>query len=428
MKLRKFGMFFMLMVAWLVAHGQPTTAIKLNQLETAPQVSGRRDGQIGLSGTSGKQAYANYVEVNLSPIAYTPATSGNTSNLSQFVEDPSGDWWYIDWQGNAHQFLAGSGGNGIYGGDGTLPSPGGSDVTVPDDSPLSFFVDNEGGGFEDILRLNTDYTSDDARTSYIVFKSPVDSLKIEAYDGGTEFQHTGFSTSYMKIQSNQRLKLSADSIMIEPPTTSTRLASSSERTYLVLDTIQGTIARRRGIPPSHLQQAGATTGQVLAWDGTQYAPAASSSAGTVYQGVMNADTVATYTSTNQAIGNSMGVTLPAGSYALEAVLYIGPASTGQPAFDMSIGTASGSPIYANTGVSISIPTSTTTARTSTQTGVPPSNQAGAIGTAPGPVQMRGVLTLSTGGGVGAIIRSTSAASGNNYTIFKGSYIKFTKIL
>lgn len=87
----------------------PTQRTALLNLQRANVVESTRAGQVALTDTCGNQRYAQYVEINLDTIAYTPTTTGNTSNLSEFVFDPSGALWYIDWQGNAVQFAAGGG-------------------------------------------------------------------------------------------------------------------------------------------------------------------------------------------------------------------------------------------------------------------------------------------------------------------------------
>lgn len=92
-----------------VVIGQPSTRIKLTQLEQSQTVEGTKAGQIGLTNSAGDQRYAQYVEVNLDTIAYTPTQTGNTQNLSEFVFDPTGRIFYIDWQGNSVEFVAGSG-------------------------------------------------------------------------------------------------------------------------------------------------------------------------------------------------------------------------------------------------------------------------------------------------------------------------------
>ena len=51
------------------------------------------------------------------PVGYTPTATGNTLNLMEFVEDPLGNYWYIDSQGEAFKFSGGGGGlgDGDYG-------------------------------------------------------------------------------------------------------------------------------------------------------------------------------------------------------------------------------------------------------------------------------------------------------------------------
>lgn len=87
----------------------PSQRTALLNLQRALEVEGTRAGQIPLSDTCGNQRYAQYVEVNLDTIAYTPTPTGNTDNLSEFVIDPTGAIFYIDWQGNSIEFAGGSG-------------------------------------------------------------------------------------------------------------------------------------------------------------------------------------------------------------------------------------------------------------------------------------------------------------------------------
>lgn len=61
-------------------------------------------GQVPLTDTCGNQRYAQYVEINPDTINYIPTSTGNTSNLSEFVVDTLGSLWYIDWQGNSVEF------------------------------------------------------------------------------------------------------------------------------------------------------------------------------------------------------------------------------------------------------------------------------------------------------------------------------------
>lgn len=86
----------------------PSQRQALLNLQRAIEVEGSRAGQIGLTDSCGNQGYQQYVEVNLDTIAYTPTTTGNTQNLSEFVLTPAGRLFYIDWQGNAIEFVGGA--------------------------------------------------------------------------------------------------------------------------------------------------------------------------------------------------------------------------------------------------------------------------------------------------------------------------------
>ncbi len=73
--------------------------IALLNLQRSNVVESSRAGQVGLTDNNGNQRYAQYTEIDLVPISYTPNTTGNTQNYSEFVTTISGDIWYIDWQG-----------------------------------------------------------------------------------------------------------------------------------------------------------------------------------------------------------------------------------------------------------------------------------------------------------------------------------------
>lgn len=86
----------------------PSQRTALLNLQRALVVEDTRAGQIPLSDTCGNQRYAQYVEVELDTIGYTPTPTGNVSNLSEFVIDPTGAVFYIDWQGNSIEFAGSS--------------------------------------------------------------------------------------------------------------------------------------------------------------------------------------------------------------------------------------------------------------------------------------------------------------------------------
>ena len=86
----------------------PAQRNALLNLERSVIVEGSRAGQVPVTDTCGNQRYAQYTEINPTPIAYVPTATGNPStNYSEFVTDPSGDIWYIDWQGRGLQLTGG---------------------------------------------------------------------------------------------------------------------------------------------------------------------------------------------------------------------------------------------------------------------------------------------------------------------------------
>lgn len=87
----------------------PRRRTALLNLEQAKAREGEKAGQVGLTDAAGNQRYSQYVEINPTPIAYTPSSTGNPSlNYSEFVQAPDASIWYIDWQGRGRQ-LSGSG-------------------------------------------------------------------------------------------------------------------------------------------------------------------------------------------------------------------------------------------------------------------------------------------------------------------------------
>jgi len=85
----------------LVAVAQ--SPIPLKSLQTAvnkPGTEGDNARQVGVTDGNGKQRYVAYTDVLVSPIGYTPAATGNTINLSRFVQR-NDSIWYIDFEGDS---------------------------------------------------------------------------------------------------------------------------------------------------------------------------------------------------------------------------------------------------------------------------------------------------------------------------------------
>lgn len=163
-------LLYIILACGATVSAQTTTTIKLTQLETSPVIESSRAGQVGLTNSDGKQRYAQFVEVDLNPIGFVPTATGNTQNYSEFVTDPNGDKWYIDWQGRGYKFPGAAvdkngyyGGNLGNGGNGTIPSSTTSTLT----NQLTFLIDtsaltgtvpirikiNKPGDFEDFMSM-----------------------------------------------------------------------------------------------------------------------------------------------------------------------------------------------------------------------------------------------------------------------------------
>lgn len=158
-----------------------------------------------------------------------------------------------------------SDGNGIYG-DGTAGSgndalpPGGSVVTIPGQwQPLKFVIDNAATQVHTALKVTTDYCSDDAFTKYLIGASATDSLEIYNFDCEAWIKETG---GRLNIVTDEEMYLTADSFLFTgvPPRT-----------------IGASMAAFDGT--GHLRRiSGTSSGQILQWDGTNWAlaiPAAS---------------------------------------------------------------------------------------------------------------------------------------------------------
>jgi hypothetical protein len=171
--------------------------------------------------------------------------------------------------------------NGIYG-DGTAGSgsdalpPGGSEVTIPGVyQPLNFLVDASAGNVFTALQVTTDYTNDDAYTHYLLGKSPTDSFSISAFDQGTTlWAQAGILTIQgdedIAINSLDRVQITGDSV----------LATATTATAMPWITGEGASGYMKRIQ-------GASNGQILKWNGTNWALASDETGGGTIDGAEN---------------------------------------------------------------------------------------------------------------------------------------------
>ncbi len=180
-----------------VCYAQQPTTIKLTQLETSKTVESTKAGQIGLTNTSGKQRYAQYTEIELTAVAYVPAATGNTLNISEFVIGSDGNSYYIDWQGRGLKLSVSGptdkngyyGGNLGNGGDQTIPSVTKSTLT----NQLTFYraTDNLGG----LVPVRIEVAAGN-EPDFMSFKNLTDSLVIKRSDQDFEIKCTNGLSIY----------------------------------------------------------------------------------------------------------------------------------------------------------------------------------------------------------------------------------------
>lgn len=244
-----FILLFDLAVLGVSCAQQPQT-IKLTQLETAPLVESTRAGQVGLSNADGKQRYAQYVEIEPNPISYTPTPTGNTANLSEFVTTPTGDLYYIDWQGRAvlleiapvedkNGYYGGNGGNG---GDGTVPSATTSTLT----NQLTFEVETSAPGGMVPVRINVADSSDFC--DWMSMRSGPDSLLFRIADDNIIIEASQFTD--LSMRAGGKVYLDGDSCFVSGVPT----APAGERTFAKLSTTGG-IQKAEGISWNDLTTA-----------------------------------------------------------------------------------------------------------------------------------------------------------------------------
>ena len=157
-------------------------------------------------------------------------------------------------------------GNGIYGdgtagtGDDALP-PGGSTVTIPGQwQPLVFAMNAGPDTTPTAIRVTTDYCSDETISKYLVGKSPSDSLEIYNFDCSGWIKETG---GVLNLQTDRELYVFSDSINL-----STVPARTIGAAMLAMD---GTGFVRK--------ISGSSSGQILQWNGSNWALAAAPSGG-----------------------------------------------------------------------------------------------------------------------------------------------------
>ncbi len=81
----------------------------LNSIERA---ANNVPGATILTDTFGNQRFSMFVYI--ADTCFTPAPTGNTSNLNSFLSDCDGDsTWYVDWTGKSTVLFAGGGGGGV---------------------------------------------------------------------------------------------------------------------------------------------------------------------------------------------------------------------------------------------------------------------------------------------------------------------------
>lgn len=198
-------------------------------------------------------------------------------------------------------------GNGIYSGSGTVPSL--TTATVTNQFTLSRATDDVGGLVP--FRISVPLGNEPDFQSFV---NGSDSMLISK--GDQEFEI--FSNKTLAISSNELVSFIADSVQIQTVPN----AVENERTMLML-TPANTIAKSEGLDPDIINQNGATSGQVLEWNGSKWAPATDDSGGGGFYQTMKEDGAAetqraalnfldggiiTYTLTDDGANNETEVT------------------------------------------------------------------------------------------------------------------------
>lgn len=156
-------------------------------------------------------------------------------------------------------------GNGIYSGSGTIP--GLTTATVTNQFTISRATDDVGGLVP--VRISVPLGNE---PDFMSFVNGSDSLLISK--GDQEFEI--FANKTLALSSNELVTIVADSMQVQTVPN----AVENERTLLLVSPAN-TIVKSEGLDPDIINQNGATTGQVLEWNGTKWAPAADDGGGSV---------------------------------------------------------------------------------------------------------------------------------------------------
>jgi hypothetical protein len=211
-----------------------------NELQTIANTSDATSHTVTLSNTGGSVKLAEGANITLT------TTGTGADGIVTIASSGSAD------------------GNGIYSGSGTVPTLTTATVT----NQFSFYRATDDGGGLVPVRIQVDAGNE---PDFISFRNGSDSLRIKK--GDQEFEITANKT--VSIISTDNIALVADSIQIQ----SVPNAVENERTILMLNAGGNTIAKSEGLDPDIINQNGATSGQVLKWNGTKWAPAADDSGG-----------------------------------------------------------------------------------------------------------------------------------------------------
>lgn len=208
----------------------------------------------------GDWIYADTVPSNI-----TATDSNGAAIYTRSIWQDSDDNIVHYWDGDSwEQFDDGIYGDGTPGsGSDTLP-PGGSNVTIPGPwQPLSFTINNSASTVWQALVVNSDYCADDAIVNILTHKTPADSFIIYDYDCETHIRQYEGSLRLLAgldivATADNRILLDADSIDVQ------NLASVTQVPWIV--------GQGGGLTGQTLRRIqGTTSGQILKWNGSNWA-------------------------------------------------------------------------------------------------------------------------------------------------------------